>query len=132
MAVVLPATSEDVACIMGMQYTIRSVPAPLDRAVRERAGREGKSINAVVVEALARGLDLRSASAHHTDLDHLIGTGRKTRRWIRRSLEGIDEPTRRLAGAYIACRASAGGSGAWPLRATGGSPSRRRIARSRA
>lgn len=73
-AVALPAFPEYIACIMGMQYTIRSVPEPLDRAVRDRAGREGKSINAVVIEALARGLDQQSASAHHTDLDHLIGT----------------------------------------------------------
>ena len=59
---------------MSMQYTIRSIPEQIDRAVRDRAGREGKSINAVVVEALARGLDLHVVPAHHTDLDHLIGT----------------------------------------------------------
>ena len=59
---------------MSMQYTIRSVPEPIDRAVRDRAGREGKSINAVVVEALARGLDMHAARAQHTDLDHLIGS----------------------------------------------------------
>ena len=40
---------------MSMQYTIRSVPEAIDRAVRHRARREAKSINAVVVEALARG-----------------------------------------------------------------------------
>ena len=73
-AAALPAIPGYIACIMGVQYTIRSVPEPLDRAVRDRAGRGGKSINAVVVEALARGLDPPSAPAHHTDLDHLIGT----------------------------------------------------------
>ena len=35
---------------------------------------EGKSLNAVVVEALARGLDLEAGPAGHADLDHLIGT----------------------------------------------------------
>ena len=59
---------------MGMQYTIRSIPEAIDRAVRHRARREDKSINAVVVEALARGLDLEAGSVEHTDLDHLIGT----------------------------------------------------------
>lgn len=59
---------------MSIQYTIRSVPEPIDRAVRDRARREGKSINAVIVEALARGLDVHAASAQHTDLDHLIGS----------------------------------------------------------
>ena len=57
-----------------MQYTIRSIPEPLDRAVRDRAGRDGKSINAVVVEALARGVEVHAACAQHTDLDHLIGS----------------------------------------------------------
>ena len=56
-----------------MQYTIRSIPEAVDRAVRHRARREDKSINAVVVEALARGLDLEAGSAEHADLDHLIG-----------------------------------------------------------
>ena len=59
---------------MGMQYTIRAVPEAVDRAVRHRAGREGKSINAVVVEALARGLELDAGPAEHADLDPLIGT----------------------------------------------------------
>ena len=59
---------------MGMQYTVRSVPEEIDRAVRRRARREDKSINAVVVEALARGLDLDAAPVEYADLDHLIGT----------------------------------------------------------
>ena len=59
---------------MGMQYTIRSVPEAVDRAVRHRARREDKSINAVVVEALARGLQLDAGATEYTDLDHLVGT----------------------------------------------------------
>ena len=59
---------------MSMQYTIRAVPDTIDRAVRQRARRESKTLNAVVVEALARGLELDAAPAVHTDLDHLIGT----------------------------------------------------------
>ena len=59
---------------MSMQYTIRAVPDAIDRAVRKRARREAKSLNAVVVEALARGLELDAAPTVHTDLDHLIGT----------------------------------------------------------
>ena len=59
---------------MGMRYTIRSVPDAIDRAVRRRARREDKSMNAVVVEALARGLKIEVVPAEHTDLDHLIGT----------------------------------------------------------
>ena len=57
-----------------MQYTIRAVPDEIDRALRLRARRESKSLNAVVIDALARGLALDAAPARHTDLDHLVGT----------------------------------------------------------
>ena len=70
----LPARSDYGACTMSMQYTIRSVPDATDRAVRQRAKDEAKSLNAVVVEALARGLGLDAGPAEHTDLDHLVGT----------------------------------------------------------
>lgn len=57
-----------------MQYTIRAVPDEIDRALRQRARRESKSLNAVVIDALARGMALDAAPARHTDLDHLVGT----------------------------------------------------------
>ena len=56
------------------QYTIRAVPAAIDRALRRRAKREAKSLNAVTVEVLARGLELDAKPAEHTDLDALIGS----------------------------------------------------------
>ena len=59
---------------MSTQYTIRAVPDAIDRAVRQRARREEKSINAIVVEAIARGLELDAKPAVCTDLDDLIGT----------------------------------------------------------
>ena len=59
---------------MSMQYTVRSVPEAIDRALRQRAKREGKSLNTVVIEAIARGLETDEGAAEHTDLDHLIGT----------------------------------------------------------
>ena len=55
-----------------MQYTIRAVPSAIDRALRQIARREAKSLNTVVVEALARGVD--AVPTAHADLDHLIGT----------------------------------------------------------
>ena len=57
-----------------MQYTVRGVPAEVDAALRQRARREARSLNAVVIDALARGLALDVAPAKHTDLDHLIGS----------------------------------------------------------
>ena len=60
--------------LMGNQYTIRSVPAEVDQALRQRARRESKSLNAVTLEALARGLELDAAREVFTDLDDLIGS----------------------------------------------------------
>jgi len=70
----LPACSEYIACIVNRQYTIRAIPPAVDRALRRRARQEAKSLNTVVVEALARGLELEAKPAEHTDLDALIGT----------------------------------------------------------
>lgn len=39
-----------------MQYTIRNIPAELDRAIKARAKRLGKSVNQVALEALARSV----------------------------------------------------------------------------
>ncbi len=60
-----------------MQYTIRNVPAMVDRALRERARQEGKSLNEVATEALVRGLDLGSQPVRHRDLGAIAGS------WVR-------------------------------------------------
>lgn len=41
-----------------MQYTLRNLPDRLDRAIRERAKLEGKSLNEVTIEALMRAFGL--------------------------------------------------------------------------
>jgi plasmid stability protein len=56
------------------QYTIRAVPPAIDKALRQRARREGKSLNQLVLEALRRGLGVDAPVAQFHDLDHLIGT----------------------------------------------------------
>ena len=40
-----------------MQYTIRNVPPELDRAIKARAKRLGKSVNQVALDLLARGCE---------------------------------------------------------------------------
>jgi plasmid stability protein len=60
-----------------MQYTIRSIPAHVDRALRERSARESKSLNEVAIEALERGLDLDGHPARHRDLGAIAGS------WVR-------------------------------------------------
>ncbi len=60
--------------IMSIQYTIRSVPESLDQALRQVAKQEEKSLNAMAVELLARGLGMESEGRVHDDLDGLIGS----------------------------------------------------------
>jgi plasmid stability protein len=59
------------------QYTIRSVPAAVDRALRQQAKAEGKSLNEVAREALRRGAGLHEEPAVFTDLDDCTGTWRE-------------------------------------------------------
>ena len=58
------------------QYTLRNIPPALDRALRERARHEGKSLNQAAREALKRGVGLPEQDEALHDLDHLIGTWR--------------------------------------------------------
>lgn len=58
-----------------VQYTVRDVPAHVDRALRRRAGEEGKSLNQLLRDALIKeaGEDPAAPVLHH-DLDALAGT----------------------------------------------------------
>jgi len=56
------------------QYTLRDIPPALDRALRERARQEGKSLNQVAREALKRGVGLPEENQVTDDLDCLAGT----------------------------------------------------------
>lgn len=62
------------AYIAGMQYTLRGVPPEVDRALRDRARREGISLNQAAVEALVRALGLGDRPVRHRSLDALRGT----------------------------------------------------------
>ncbi|MFQ5790106.1 MAG: hypothetical protein ACE5JI_06460 [Acidobacteriota bacterium] len=57
-----------------MQYTIRNIPKALDDALRRRAKEEEKSLNEVVVQALARAMGLTRDAVRHRDLSDLAGT----------------------------------------------------------
>ena len=70
----MPAFRREIACTMNSEFTIRSVPSELDLALRIRAEREGKSLNAVVLEILADGLDLDGAAGEYHELDDLAGS----------------------------------------------------------
>lgn len=55
-------------------YILQSIPIALDRALRQRARRERKSLNEVALEALRRGLGFDASPVVYHDLDHLIGS----------------------------------------------------------
>ena len=57
-----------------MQYTIRNVPESLDRALRERAKAEGRSLNDVTVQALLQALGLDEKPPKRRDLSSFLGT----------------------------------------------------------
>ena len=60
-----------------MQYTIRNAPKHLDRAIRERARRENKSINQVALEGLLRAFGLQGEQPVQRDLSDIVGTWRE-------------------------------------------------------
>lgn len=57
-----------------MPYTIRHVPAGVDRALRQWARREGKSLNEVVVDALEREAGVTEESVRRRDLTGIAGS----------------------------------------------------------
>jgi plasmid stability protein len=57
------------------QYTVRAIPAHVDRALRRKAAAEKKSLNAILREALIREADVAEPHRRsYTDLDALAGT----------------------------------------------------------
>lgn len=60
-----------------MQYTIRNVPDILDEALRRAAREQGKSLNEVAIEALARGAGVSGECGRQRDLSDIAGTWRK-------------------------------------------------------
>lgn len=56
-----------------VQYTIRSVPDFVDKALRALAKKENKSLNQVALEAIQKTLITEQPKVYH-DLDFLIGT----------------------------------------------------------
>ena len=59
-----------------MQYTLRNIPPELDAALRARAAREGKSLNEVAIQALARGAGVSGEVTRFRDLGNVAGSWR--------------------------------------------------------
>lgn len=76
-----------------MQYTIRKVSDGLDSALRRRAREQGKSLNQVAIEALARGAGISGRPRRQRDLRDIAGTWRNDRAFDRAlaAQDAIDE-----------------------------------------
>jgi hypothetical protein len=61
-----------------MQYTIRSVPAAVDAAIRRRAHEAGVSLNRAATDAMADGVSI-SRDRPRRDLSDIAGSWRKDR-----------------------------------------------------
>ncbi len=59
------------------QYTIRQIPASVDQALRRRAGRLGRSLNQIALDALAREAGVEGQPERFADLDRFFGS------WVR-------------------------------------------------
>jgi plasmid stability protein len=57
-----------------VQYTLREVPPSVDEALRLKARREGKSLNAAALDTLSAGLCLSGEPVRYKDLDFMVGS----------------------------------------------------------
>lgn len=76
-----------------MQYTLRNVPEIVDAALRRRAREQGKSLNEVALETLARGAGVIERCSRQRDLGDVAGTWRKDRAFDRAlaAQDAVDE-----------------------------------------
>lgn len=57
-----------------IQYTLRNIPAEVDRALRRAAREAGKSLNQTAVEILERALGVAPSPQKRRDLSDVAGT----------------------------------------------------------
>ncbi len=78
-----------------MQYTTRRVSNTLDAVLRRWAREQGKSLNEVAIEAMARGSGLTGRTVRQRDLHDIAGTWREDRALI--------APARRMKRSRRSC-----------------------------
>ena len=74
LALDMPALIEYIAGMSTTQYTIRNVPEHVDRLIRQKASKSGKSLNAVLLEILNGGVGVAENPVEYHDLDELAGS----------------------------------------------------------
>jgi hypothetical protein len=76
------------------QYIIRGIPKPVDEAIRKKAQRQGKSLNAVLLESIIQSSGVAPSEKVHHDLDFLIGSMTQAEA---DELEGVIQESHRVA-----------------------------------
>lgn len=61
------------AYMSSIQYTVRNIPQPVDRALRQRAKRDAKSFNQTVIDALKQATGTSDEPVVYHDLDWFAG-----------------------------------------------------------
>jgi hypothetical protein len=69
----MPALFAYTIGMKSMQYTIRGITPDIDKALRARARRSGKSLNETLIETLRRDIGLSKKTMVYHDLDWLKG-----------------------------------------------------------
>lgn len=81
-----------------IQYTVRNVPATVDKLLRRRAKDQGKSFNQLLVETLQAGSGLKTGSrVEYDDLDWFIGGHKLDKKAFDDAQEWLDNVPNRLA-----------------------------------
>jgi len=89
----MQAHYEFIAGMRLRQYTVRNIPPQVDRALRRKARESGKSLNAVILEELAKATDQLHAGTTYDDLDELVGSWQEDKDFDQAmgAFEAVDE-----------------------------------------
>jgi hypothetical protein len=69
--IVVPASD---AYNAGMQYTVRNIPKSVDKALRQKAKQQGRSLNEELLHAIASWTGIGATPVKKRDLRHIAGT----------------------------------------------------------
>ncbi len=78
------------------QYTIRSIPPNVDKALRRRAQKTGKSLNEVVIEVLTSATGESTTPEEYNDLNWFIGNKSLDDATFDEAIDWLDSAPREL------------------------------------
>lgn len=64
-------------CMNSIQYTVRNIPEPVDKVLRDMAARKRQSFNQTVVDALQKATGVGGKPSLHDELDWFIGSNKE-------------------------------------------------------